>query len=274
LALRRKTRAVFCDSTAYDRPRKFTKDVAKRLFFSLCHGFFGYGQRSREYLQSLGVNPRYIYHRCQAAALALDYNPELAARKRVAAQKTTGAKMTFIYVGRISPEKGLDTLLRALALATEADRDITLKMIGAGPIADQLKQQADELGISAHVHWAGSMNVEQLSDAYAHATAMILPSTSEPWGLVVNEALSYGCPVIVSHRCGCVPELVIDGVTGYSFTAGDEQQLAGLMLKFRQSFQDSQTSGTTCINHMAQFTPQRAAQQIIEGCSVLAAENR
>jgi hypothetical protein len=82
LMIRRKQRAVFCDSTAYDRPNTFWKSVAKRYFFTHCHAFFGYGIRSREYLMMHGADSRHIFFRCQAAALPLNYDPESALQPR------------------------------------------------------------------------------------------------------------------------------------------------------------------------------------------------
>ena len=66
----RKRRAVFCDSTAFDRPRRLLTSIPKRLFFSLCDGYFGFGERSREYLMSLGAKRERIFVPCQAAALS------------------------------------------------------------------------------------------------------------------------------------------------------------------------------------------------------------
>ena len=83
----------------------------------------------------------------------------------------------------------------------------TLNLVGAGPQRAELEARAEALGLGTAVRFAGAMEPEQLALTYAGATCMILPGSSEPWELVVNEALSYGCPAIVSDRCGCFPEL-------------------------------------------------------------------
>ena len=69
--------------------------------------------------------------------------------------------------------------------------------------------------------------MEEIGRLFERGAALVLPSHSEPWGLVVNESLSYGCPVVVSDICGCVPDLVLDGVTGYSFPVGDVPAFGG-----------------------------------------------
>jgi glycosyltransferase involved in cell wall biosynthesis len=97
--------------------------------------------------------------------------------------------------------------------------------------------------------------------------ALVLPSHSEPWGLVVNEALSFGCPVVVSDRCGCVPELVIDGVTGYAFQAGDVGALCAAMLSVCRLSQDRLTTAAACLRVIAAYSPERAALRMLQGCT-------
>jgi glycosyltransferase involved in cell wall biosynthesis len=99
------------------------------------------------------------------------------------------------------------------------------------------------------------------------STALVLPSHSEPWGLVVNESLSYGCPVVVSHVCGCVPELVLKDITGYSYPVGDVPALAQAMLDVTRLSRDRVAVAQKCIDLIAGFSPDVAASQILEGCA-------
>jgi glycosyltransferase involved in cell wall biosynthesis len=122
-----------------------------------------------------------------------------------------------------------------------------------------------KLGICNNVEFLGSMAIESLALEYAKATCLVLPSVSEPWGLVVNEALSYGCPVVVSNVCGCVPELVRFGITGFDFEVGDVGGLAAFLLKIVRDFGDSEAVAKRCIDVVSQYSPERAAQQIFDG---------
>lgn len=265
LVLRRKPRAVFCDSTAFDRPRTALKGLAKRLFFMACDGFFGYGIRSREYLMSYGVPAKRIFFRCQAAAQPLDYTEEKALATRLSLGPTDANRPHFVYVGRLSPEKGLDTLLLAMKAILTVLPNATLSLVGAGPMKEELNGMVKALGLVNEVHLLGSMGVEAIAEQYARATALVLPSTSEPWGLVVNEALSTGCPVVVSDRCGCVPELVVEGETGYSFQAGDVAQLQTRLLQIAKEMAVVEEVAPRCIAHMRSYSPMQAAAQILEG---------
>jgi 1,2-diacylglycerol 3-alpha-glucosyltransferase len=96
-------------------------------------------------------------------------------------------------------------------------------------LREQLVNHAEALGLRGQVKFSGFAQYAELPALYAGAGALILPSTSDQWGLVVNEAMAAGLPVLISNSCGCSPELVVEGVTGFSFDPRDEAQLASRM---------------------------------------------
>jgi glycosyltransferase involved in cell wall biosynthesis len=265
ILLRRK-RAVFCDSTAFDQDRSPWKDKAKAYFFRRCDGFFCYGRRSKEYVASYGVDPQKIYDGCQAAALAHDYNA--AAIRAYYLSNSIGAASSsrFLYVGRLSVEKGLFDLLDAFYRVHAQNPEATLQLAGSGLIEEELRQRTRALGIETAVTLLGTKTPEEIGKLLMSSAAMILPSYREPWGLVVNEALSFGCPVVVSDICGCVPELVIDGTTGYSFRAGDVGALAQAMSKAQLLSKDRAAVALKCLDVIEKFTPELAAAKILRGC--------
>lgn len=264
--LLRRKRAVFCDSTRYDKEKVKWKEVAKRWFFGWCNGFFCYGIRSKEYLMSYGVRESKIFFRCQAAALPHEYDAD-AVLGRYAAKRGNGAEIPrFTYVGRLSGEKGLDDLLSAFCTVLASLPQAKLDVIGAGPLKRQLVSQAAELGIENSVAFLGSKNLNEIALQLENSAALVLPSHSEPWGLVVNEALSYGCPVVVSNSCGCVPDLVLDNVTGFSFEAGNVGELATAMISAARMSVNRVEVARKCLEVISNFTPERAATQILDGC--------
>jgi glycosyltransferase involved in cell wall biosynthesis len=271
ILLRRK-RAVFCDSTVYDRPKHRLKEIAKGLFFRRCHGFFCYGSRSKEYVLSYGVEERRIRFRCQAAALPHGYDPErVLSEYRANASKGSTAS-TFLYVGRLSIEKGLDDLLDAFSKVHAKLPETRLDLVGAGQLKEQLAARVKKLGLEQSVTFLGPKNTEEIGRLFMNSTALVLPSHSEPWGLVVNESLSYGCPVVVSNVCGCVPELVLPGRTGYSYPVGDVAAMAQAMLDVSRLSTDRVAVAQKCIDLIAGFSPDVAASQILDGCARILAE--
>lgn len=269
----RKTRGVFCDSTLNDRIQTPLKGMLKRFFFGSCDLFFGYGARTKEMLVHYGANPARIFYRVQAAALPDSYSVERARASRVM-RAPSGDTPRFLYVGRLSPEKGLDTLLLALHSLRRNMPAAILELVGSGPQEEALKKQAMALGLDQAVVFTGSLGQDALGEVYSRATCLVLPSRSEPWGLVVNEALHYGCPVIVSDRCGCVPELVVDGVTGFAFKTDDVDDLAQKMMTVATQFTDPGLVADRCLKLISKYTPEAAATQILAGCRfVLANKN-
>jgi len=270
VVLRRK-RAVFCDSTKFDRKRTLWREIAKRVFFSMCDGYFCYGARSKDYLLSYEVEESRIIIRYQAAALPPTYNAsEVLAY--YGARPNSGSEHRFLYVGRLASEKGLWDLLNAFAEISRRRTDVRLDLVGAGPLQAELLRRVEDMKLSNAVNLLGAKTLDEIADLYRDSTALILPSHSEPWGLVVNEALSYGCPVVVSDVCGCVPDLVVDGVTGYSFRTGDMSALANAMDAVISLSADRIGAARRCLNLIAGFTPQHAAAQILDGCERLLSE--
>ncbi len=271
--VRGQRRAVFCDSTGRDRPAAgiggALRGWLKRRFFAACDGFFAYGQRSAAYLRAHGAPAGRIFQPCQAAALPPGFDADAARARRLA---ECAPAPRFLYAGRLAPEKGLGGLLEAFARVAAGQPAARLAFAGAGPLEAALRAQARSLGIAAQVEWLGALDAAGLAPQFARATCLVLPSLSEPWGLVVNEALHHGCPVLVSEACGCRPELVVDGVTGLAHAPGDVAALAAALERAPAAFADVAAVAAACQRHMAAYTPERAAATILGGCEVLLAE--
>jgi glycosyltransferase involved in cell wall biosynthesis len=264
LLLRRKKRAVFCDSTGYDNPQIWYKALAKRVFFWMCPYAFCYGERAKQYVMSFGVAADRALGRCQAAWLPASYDVTQIPLRRTAAAPAADHPV-FLYVGRLSPEKRLDTLIQAFAQVLPQKPAATLRIIGTGRQEAELKALAATLGCAEKVEFTGGKSGEELYACYLGATVLVLPSWSEPWGLVVNEALHLGCPVIVSDRCGCVPELATNPACGMHFSCGDADELADKMAQALMVFADHAKVTEACLQQIAPFSPDNAAASILKG---------
>jgi D-inositol-3-phosphate glycosyltransferase len=142
----------------------------------------------------------------------------------------------IIFAGRIEPLKGIDTLLRAIALIQErrpeAIRNTCVAIIGGDPWADdtdaemaRLRELRHELGITDFVTFLGSKDQDALPDYYAAAEMVVIPSHYESFGLVALEAMAVGTPVIASE-VGGLAFLVQDGETGFHVPSRDPEALA------------------------------------------------
>ncbi len=136
---------------------------------------------------------------------------------------------TILFVGRLIEVKGVDTLLRAFKTVQKVFPDAKLRIVGNGPLMDDLKKLAEELGID--VTFTGYKTGKDLEDEYLNASCFVLPSKPdkigqvETLGVVAIEALSYGLPVVASNLGG-IPDIVKDGKTGLLFKPGDHEELA------------------------------------------------
>lgn len=137
------------------------------------------------------------------------------------------------YVGRFVPEKGLDTLLEAVA-ALEAG--VELWLIGDGPQREALRARARALGIDDRVRWIPPVAPEQVPELLAHVDAVVLPSRTTPvwkeqFGRALVEAMACGVPVVGSDS-GAIPEVV--GDAGLIFPEGNAEALAGCLRRLRE----------------------------------------
>jgi glycosyltransferase involved in cell wall biosynthesis len=135
---------------------------------------------------------------------------ELRKRLDVGAQD-----VVVLSVGRLAPEKGLETLIRAAA----GDERIVVAIAGAGPERASLERLAQKLGVRLEL--LGDLDEEELAEAYAAADVFALLSLHEPWGVVVNEAAASGLPLLLSDRVGAAHDLLQDGENGIRVPAGD-----------------------------------------------------
>jgi glycosyltransferase involved in cell wall biosynthesis len=258
--LKGQTAGVFCDSTLYDKRRGIASNALKRIFIKLVDIVFCYGKRASEYVSWLGAPESKICIRCQAAYLPSDYDQEEVLSWRARSRDRDSASM--LYVGRLSPEKDVGSLVTAHSKLLHDHPDLVLNIVGSGAEESQLRELSRAFGISHAVNFLGPLEGRDLKAQYLAADVLVLPSQSEPWGLVVNEALAYGCPVVVSDRCGCVPELVVEGVTGYTFRAGDADDLRR---KIELVLIGRVGSPGCCVAAVAPYNSSASASQIVTG---------
>jgi glycosyltransferase involved in cell wall biosynthesis len=140
-----------------------------------------------------------------------------------------------LYAAKLSPRKRPGDLLDAARrLKMGTTRPFTVVMAGSGELEPELRAFCSEHGLD-DVVFTGFVNQSHLPALYAASDVFVLPSQDEPWGLAVNEAMCASLPVVVSRELGCVPDLVMDGVNGYTPAAGD---VDGLTRALRRLIED------------------------------------
>lgn len=221
---------LMSESQAIDRPRVWWKEAVKRQRVRRFDAGLVGGPTHRDYLVDLGMPADRIamgYNAVDHAAFA-----DTAARLRrdPSAQPLQG-RPYFLCVSRFVVEKNLLTLVDAFARyrqTTSADSAWDLVLAGDGNEAGAIAFSAAANRLEPAIHRPGFLQLDRLAPWYAFAGGFVLPSISEPWGLVANEAAASGLPLLISQNCGCARTLVPDppGTTGWRFDPGNPARLA------------------------------------------------
>lgn len=242
-AARRVPAVVMSDSQQQDKPRAWPKEVAKRQIMRLFASALVAGSPHVDYVTQLGM-PR---ERVFLGYDAVD-NDYFASRAReVRAQQPAVRDRLglpgryFLACSRLIGEKNLPRLLdayaryRELAIEPGGGRPEggvwSLVLLGDGELRPELEARLARLRLGDCVQMPGFKQYDELPAYYGGASAFILGSTSETWGLVVNEAMASGLPVLVSNRCGCAPDLVREGENGFTFDPCNVEEMARGMRK-------------------------------------------
>jgi glycosyltransferase involved in cell wall biosynthesis len=272
---------VMSESTRQDQPRTWWKEMIKRRIVGLYSAALVGGQRHVDYLAELGM-PR---DRIFTGYDVVDNSYFRRKAEEVRGQKSDFRREYglpenyFLASARFIEKKNLPRLIRAYAeyrrrssafAKATADREVggqmsevsgtnapwDLVLLGDGSLRETINRQLSTLNLHDHVHLAGFKQYDELPVYYALAKAFVHASVTEQWGLVVNEAIASGLPVIVSNRCGCVPELVQDN--GFTFEPTDEHQFASRLLQMASLPDDERRClGDASYKVGANFAPER-----------------
>ena len=142
-----------------------------------------------------------------------------------------------------------------------------LVLCGDGPLAIEIEQAIARSGFESAIHRPGFLQCDVLPRWYAHSGAFVLPSLSEPWGLVVNEAAASSLPLLVSSRAGCASTMVPrpDGTTGSQFDPLNVNALAQKLAWMASlSDQDRHSMGVRAAENVSHWGPDRFAQGALE----------
>ncbi len=253
---------VMSESARQDEPRTWWKEMIKRRVVGVYSAALVGGQRHVEYLVELGMPRDSIFTGYDVVDNAYFRRraEEVRSQKSDVRKQYGLSENYFLASARFIEKKNLPTLIRAYAAYRQKSEasgnppwDVVL--LGDGPLREALNSQLSTLNLHAHVHLPGFKPYDELPVYYALAKAFVHASTTEQWGLVVNEAVASGLPVIVSERCGCVPELVRGN--GFTFDPIDERELPSRLLQIASLSDDERRSlGNASYRIAENFAPE------------------
>ena len=246
-------------------------DVLKMLFYPLFMGQFDlclpYGRLSAAYFQRYGakkivISPHFVDNQFffNGATTLKPHRLELRRQWGV-----PDDAFCFLFCGKFQQiKRPLDILaaMKVLRARVPEGSTVHLLMVGDGDLRPECEAVlfVDNLPVT----FAGFLNQNEVTRAYAVSDCLILASESETWGLVVNEAMASGLPAIVSDVCGCVPDLIIEGETGYSFPCGEIEVLADCMRRMIFKRETSLIMGEVARRHLDSFSVELAVEKLLK----------
>ncbi len=266
---------LWAESNGEDiRARKPWVEALKARFLAGCDQFVVPGSASRTYLESLGSPPKKIvtapnavdnhWFRLQADSVRFR-DAEFRAQHRL-------PERYLLFVGRLIREKGIFDLLEAYSkLEGELRRKVGLVFAGDGQYLPELRKRAIHISPGT-IYFPGFMHREDLAGFYALAEAFILPTHSDPWGLVVNEAMACGLPVIVSSVAGCATDLVDDGWNGYVVPPRDQEKLGEALTSILTNPLLQKEMGARSTKRISTYSPEACARGL--AAAALASEGQ
>ncbi len=267
-ALRRGVPTVMMSaSTRADFVRNRWREYVKSSVVRCCSAGVVGGQRHVDYMAELGMErdrifPGYDVVDNDYFRAGADHAREQDAERR---DRYNLPQRYFLVSSRFVPKKNLARLLTAYARYREAAGSSAwdLVLCGDGPLRGELESMTDRLGLRPWVHFPGFVQYDELPVYYGLASAFVLVSTTEQWGLVVNEAASAGLPLLVSKQCGCVPELVVEGRNGRAPDSLDEAGIADAMKFLSDDSDRAARMGQASQDVVSAFSPRRFADSLV-----------
>jgi glycosyltransferase involved in cell wall biosynthesis len=222
------------DSTLLGQSRS-VKSVVRKLFLSWVYRHVDksiyVGKHNFNYYKAFGLkedqlvlaphaidNYRFGTNDMKYQLIAADWRKKLGIAEE---------EFVFVYAGKLEPVKNVALLLKSFS-SSQVYQQTHLVIVGNGPLEKEFKEQ---YGNKARIHFLPFQNQSAMPAVYRIGKFFVLPSSSETWGLAINESFASGIPVIASDACGGAPELIEEGVNGFLFESNNQESLKAALEK-------------------------------------------
>ena len=256
------------DSTYDDKKHYFLKEQIKHFFLKHFHLYLAPGKKTKQYLEYMKVDSSKIITTgyCVDNDFFIEqFQHNKKSKETLFNELGIKRKHNFIFIGRFAHEKNIFNLLNAFLEVSKINNAWGLLLLGDGPLKEDIVTFISENKLGDKILLPGFIQQDELVKYLITSNVFVLPSLSEPWGLVVNEAMLCQLPVIVSKKCGCQPELVQEGLNGFSFEPNDELTLTKIMQEFVNGSYNMKYMGETSLSIVKRHSPSIIAQNIVSG---------
>lgn len=222
---------LWLESTARDRRKPgLLKLRLKRWIVSRADAIAAAGSATTEYVTGLGARRDRIFLAPFGGDMEIFSRRSLSIDAAREKRRLGFPPRLILYSGRLVRGKGILVLLDAFRIVTSELSEAGLLVVGHGPDREAMRRHARRLGLE-NIHFLGPQPYERMPRYYALADVLVLPTFSDQWGFVVNEAFACGVPAVVSRVAGVCDDLIDEGETGFAVDPGNFSQLAEHVLR-------------------------------------------
>lgn len=247
--------------------KNFIKNIIKRYLVTHAAGYFASGNHAAEYFKYFGADENKIYYHPFTSLHADEVLKEpLSETEKTRYKKKLGVDKSkmVLTIGQFIHRKGFDVLLEAWN--KELDESCSLVIVGGGEEENQYRQYIADHNLE-NVQLVGFKQKEEIFEYYKAADLFVLPTREDIWGLVINEAMACGLPVISTNMCLGAVELIENGINGYIVPVNNSNELTEAMKKLLCV--DSSVIGIVNLQKITNYTYENVIKSHIQAINEL-----
>ena len=247
--------------------KNFIKNIIKRYLVTHAAGYFASGNHAAEYFKYFGADENKIYYHPFTSLHADEVLKEpLSETEKTRYKKKLGVDKSkmVLTIGQFIHRKGFDVLLEAWN--KEMDESCSLVIVGGGEEENQYRQYIADHNLK-NVQLVGFKQKEEIFEYYKAADLFVLPTREDIWGLVINEAMACGLPVISTNMCLGAVELIDNGINGYIVPVNNSNELTEAMKKLLCV--DSSVIGIVNLQKITNYTYENVIKSHIQAINEL-----
>jgi glycosyltransferase involved in cell wall biosynthesis len=274
LGLRSIVRGEFADAGRNRNILKRTaRDIYLRRFYARTDALCYVGTEARRHLS------RFVSDESRLFFSPYSVDTELFERQKAmfepgSSRRASGVaedSFVFLFSGKLIPRKEPLLLIEALGRLPR-EMNVELLVVGDGPLKDAVVDRGNAV-LGSRFHFRGFVNQRNLGGCFRASNALVLPSNYEAWGLVANEAMQFGLPVVLSDRVNSHEDLVVPSRTGYVFRSGDVNSLAEALSLLCSDPAKAATMGAKAAEHVQRFSTTAAVRGLVDAVHGVSPEN-
>jgi glycosyltransferase involved in cell wall biosynthesis len=243
--------------------RRLLRDSYLKWFYRQINRFCYIGANARRHLLRMGVKEDRLFFSPYSVDSSL-FEEQYRRLDRETCRRELGIsseQLVLLFSGKFIARKAPLLLLDAIARLDETE-NLALLMLGDGVLRPEVESRARAV-LGDRAFFPGFVNQTQLGRYFRAADIFVLPSIFETWGLVVNEAMHFRLPAVVSSGVGCAPDLIRNGETGRVFPIGDAKELANCLQEFLDMPDRARITGAAAGEHIRGYSTDASASGVI-----------